>query len=43
MKLKTIGELKEMNLEEIVWYEKAISDHAMKAWHVRRFMELEDD
>jgi len=41
MNLKTIEELKAMNLEEIEEYEKVMSDHAMVAWHVRRYMELE--
>ena len=43
MNVKTTEELKKMSLEEIIEYEAWISRHASKAWHIRRYMEMDND
>tara|TARA_R100000781_G_scaffold55848_3_gene36340 strand:- start:391 stop:522 length:132 start_codon:yes stop_codon:yes gene_type:complete len=43
MNVKTTEEMKEMSLEELKKYEKWISRHASKAWHIRRYREMDND
>ena len=43
MKINTSKEMKEMSLDEIIEYEAWISKHASKAWHIRRYMEMDND
>ena len=42
MKFKTKEEMKEMSLEEITEYETLVGKHASMAWHIRRYMEMDD-
>jgi len=41
MKFKTKEEMKKMSLEEITEYESWVGKHALQAWHIRRYMEME--
>ena len=41
MEIKTKEEMKEMSLDEIQEYETWISTHALQAWHIRRYMEMD--
>tara|TARA_R100001015_G_scaffold17994_1_gene10480 strand:- start:458 stop:589 length:132 start_codon:yes stop_codon:yes gene_type:complete len=43
MNIKTSKEMKEMSLEEITDYESMISKHALKAWHIKRYLEMDND
>ena len=42
MKFKTKEDIKEMRLEEITEYETWVGKHASMAWHIRRYMEMDD-
>ena len=42
MKFKTKEEMKEMSLEEITEYETWVGKHASMAWHIRRYMEMDN-
>jgi hypothetical protein len=43
MNIKTVEEMKKMSLQEMKEYEALISNHASKAWHIRRFMEMDNE